>query len=334
MAISAVPSVTGYRVRAARLDDVPMVTAVYRADESAHLGHAEMTEDLVRADWSAPDRDLARDAWVAEAEGGQIVALADVTTTDGIRIWGGAVVHPEHTGRGLGSALLARTEARARELAARAPDGVRSTLTVHVSANNAPAHALVEGRGYTLTRRFWEMGIDLTQRASAEQAVLPPGMRIRTLVPGQDDRATFDAQEEAFSDHWGHTPGDYDEWRYWVFENAWSDPSLLFLAVEGDEIAGIALCSFLLGPDKGHVHTLGVRRQWRKRGVGRALLLHAFDVLGQRGAKLVTLGVDSQSLTGATRLYEGVGMCVRDESDRFEIELRPGRDVTTQTLEV
>lgn len=332
MVVSNVNILNGYQVRAASLDDTAAVTSVYRADELAFAGRAEMTEDLVRADWSSPDRDLARDAWVVEDPTGQIIAVADLNTTDGIRVWGGAVVHPDYLERCLGSALLVRVEARARELAEKAPDGVRSTLAVHIAAKNDAGHALVERRGYALTRRFWEMGIDLTERAREEPPALPAGMRIRTFVPGQDDRAVFDAQEEAFADHWGHTPGNYDEWRYWLLEHTWSDPSLLFLAVDGDEIAGIALCSFLFGRENGHVHTLGVRRAWRKRGVGRALLLHAFDILGERGAKLVTLGVDSQSLTGATRLYESVGMRVLSGADRFELELRPGRDITTQTL--
>lgn len=332
MAISEARTLNNYLIRAASLGDVSAATAVYRADELAHSGRAEMTEDLVRGDWSSPRHDLERDAWVAEAADGVLVAVADVSSDDGIRVWGGAAVHPEHIGQGLGSALLSRVEARARELAEKAPEGVRSSLSVHIAANNPAGHRLVERRGYTLTRRFWEMGIDLLGRAHTPAEDVPPGLHIRTLVPGQDDRAVFDAQEEAFADHWGHTPGDYADWRYWVLENTWSDPSLLFLAVEGDEIAGIALCSFMLGPETGHVHTLGVRRAWRKRGVGRALLLHAFDVFADRGARQVTLGVDSQSLTGATRLYEGAGMRAIDAADRYELELRAGRDVTTRAL--
>lgn len=326
--------VDDYRIRSASLADAAAATEVYRADEVAFSGRATMTAELVRADWSTPGRELSRDAWVAETHENQIVAVADVATQDdGVRIWGGAVVHPEHLGHGLGGALLGLVEARAREFAELAPEGVRSTLLLNINPRNSEARTLVEARGYTFTRRFWQMSVELKQY-TPENADLPEGVSIRTLVPGQDDRATFEAVEEAFADHWGHTPSNYDQWRHWVLEGEWSDASLIFLATEGPRIVGVAICSQILGPEIGYVNTLGVLRPWRRGGLGRALLLRAFDEFARRGAHEVSLGVDSESLTGATRLYESVGMRVVDEADRYELELRPGRDVSTQTLAV
>lgn len=330
---SVVPD--GYFIRSATLDDVEAVTEVYRADEEHYAGYATMTAELVRGDWTTPDRDLSRDAWVAETHDGRIVAVADIGGSDGIRLWGGAVVHPAYTGHGLATALQTLVEARARELAQRAPEGVRSSFAAHISPHNNAARTFLEGRGYTYTRSFWEMGIDLEGREFLSP-VLPPSLRIRTLIPGQDDRAAFEATEEAFADHWGHTPGNYTDWRHWVLENDWSDPSLLFLTVEGtgagEQIAGVALCSRMFGPETGYVNTLGVRRPWRHLGVGRALMLHAFAEFARRGAREVTLGVDAQSLTGATRLYESVGMSVRSQADRYELEVRAGRDIGTREL--
>jgi len=84
--------------------------------------------------------------------------------------------------------------------------------------------------------------------------------------------------------------------------------------------------------DLGYVHTLGVLRPWRRRGIALALLHHAFGELQRRGKKRVGLGVDAASLTGATRLYERAGMRPVRQSDLYEKELRPGRDLTTQGL--
>ena len=78
---------------------------------------------------------------------------------------------------------------------------------------------------------------------------------------------------------------------------------------------------------------LGVRRPWRRRGIALALLHHAFGELYRRGKHRVVLGVDSQSLTGALRLYERAGMHVQLQYDNYELELRPGTDLSTQTLE-
>src|SRR6266540_2882605 len=122
-------------------------------------------------------------------------------------------------------------------------------------------------------------------------------------------------------------------WRYF-WEKEGFDPTLLFIAMDGDEIAGINLClprSFE-DPDLGWVGTLGVRREWRKRGIGLALLRHSFNEFYRRGKRKVGLGVDAQNLTGALHLYEGAGMHVHQAFDQYEKELRPGLEISTQSL--
>jgi ribosomal protein S18 acetylase RimI-like enzyme len=66
------------------------------------------------------------------------------------------------------------------------------------------------------------------------------------------------------------------------------------------------------------VRLLGVRRPWRRRGLGRALLLHAFGEFRRRGFSRSALGVDAESLTGANRLYERAGMHVAARFDIYE----------------
>ncbi len=80
------------------------------------------------------------------------------------------------------------------------------------------------------------------------------------------------------------------------------------------------------------VETLGVRRAWRDCGLGKALLLHAFGAFHRRGKHAVRLYVDSQNLTGATRLYERAGMHVERELVDYEKELRPGIELARQSL--
>jgi ribosomal protein S18 acetylase RimI-like enzyme len=79
----------------------------------------------------------------------------------------------------------------------------------------------------------------------------------------------------------------------------------------------------------GWVEILGVRKLWRRRGLGLALLLHSFHALRQNGALRAGLGVDSGSLTGATRLYKRAGMSVSREIALYELELRPREELGT-----
>ena len=76
----------------------------------------------------------------------------------------------------------------------------------------------------------------------------------------------------------------------------------------------------------GWIRTLGVRPPWRKRGLGEALLLHSFGEFYKRGTKTIGLGVDAQNPTGATRLYQKVGMVAVSEFVTYEKGLRSGRE--------
>lgn len=101
--------------------------------------------------------------------------------------------------------------------------------------------------------------------------------------------------------------------------------------MDGDEIAGVALCA----DEKesgGWVHSLGIRRAWRRRGLALTLLQHAFADFVNRGIYKVFLGVDAQSLTGATRLYERAGMRVMLRSIHYEKELRGGRELSVEVF--
>jgi ribosomal protein S18 acetylase RimI-like enzyme len=97
------------------------------------------------------------------------------------------------------------------------------------------------------------------------------------------------------------------------------DPTLWFVAEDGGAIAGICLCQERKGrPDVGWVDSLGVRKPWRRRGLGLAFLRHAFAELGRRGYPRAGLGVDGENTTGAVRLYERAGMHVARRSDTYQ----------------
>jgi mycothiol synthase len=174
--------------------------------------------------------------------------------------------------------------------------------------------------GFEIIRHSFQMRIELDARPAA--AVFPEGIEVRPMREGEEERIHA-AHMSAFADHWEFHEQTFEEWRRWHRDRESFDAELWFLALAGDEIAGLALCAqaFTGEPDFGWVELLGVRPAWRRRGLGEALLRHGFRELYARGFTRIGLGVDADNTTGAVRLYERVGMHQVRRNDTWE--LRP-----------
>ncbi len=313
-------------VRAPTMYDLEAVTDLIAACDVAEWGEPEFTLEDMRADWRSPEIDLETDAWVVLAPEGRPVGYAAVFNRENVRFYADVFVHPEHCGRGIGTHLAQLSEARARQLEPEASPETRVNLLNTISSVNEAGRRLLEDEGYTLARHFWRMRIEMDE--------MPPpaewhnGVRIRTFVPDQDDYATFEAMEESFKDHWGYLPWRFDSFKQGLIEREDFDPNMWFLAMDGDKIAGGALCHSY--PNEGWINILGVRHPWRRQGLGLGLLLHSFREFYRHGQRKVSLGVDSQNETGATRLYRRAGMQVVRQFDTYEKELRPGKDPSKQ----
>jgi ribosomal protein S18 acetylase RimI-like enzyme len=184
--------------------------------------------------------------------------------------------------------------------------------------------ALFVAAGYREIRRFQLMRVDFEGVPPA--ANVPAGIRIDQLDPELDVDAAFDAHHEAFADHWGETEETLEEFRHWLIDTPRFDRELSLLARDGPVVAGylFAWLDAEEDPSRGYVAALGTRRLYRGRGIAEALLRHVFRTLLDRGKRGCDLHVDSDSLTGATRLYERVGMTAHPRFATWEKELRPG----------
>lgn len=315
---------SGLRLRRPRITDAEAVAAltyaVCAADGDATV--AASAEEIHHL-WQDPGFDLAADAWVIEAADGKIVGYEELYNRHGFAAFeGDGYVHPDFPNQGIGTALLRAMEQRARELAPQAEPDLQVYLRNGFGTKDQRAVELHQNEGYAPVRYTWRMEIRLDEPPPAP--AWTAGVELRPYDPDGQGRVLHAASEETFKDHWGSVPISYETWQEKTVRRPGFDPSLYFVAWDGDQIAGMSLCR--LKPDgMGWVGTLGVRRPWRKRGLGQALLLHSFGEFHRRGIHTVGLGVDAGSLTGATRLYRRVGMEVAHEYVIYQKTLRPGR---------
>ena len=248
-------------------------------------------------------------------------------------------VHPEFSGLGIDEFLINWAEGKARLAVLRAPEGARVTVQGNSIAPDQKMQKIFESLGYCHNRSGLRMVIDFDQLPAAPE--WPEGITVQSMVRGKDERRVIQAVYDSFTDHWGFVrepfEAYFERWMHFTEHNSDFDPDLWFIGLDGEDVAGISLCNIRAhdDPEMGWVSTLGVCRPWRKRGLGLALLQHSFYELYRRGQRKVGLGVDADSLTGATRLYEKAGM--RSDPAHtylfYEKELRPGVELSTQHVE-
>ena len=333
--VNRVPN--GYTARPASLDDSMAVTDLLNACFVEQVGVPEWDEAELKVDWQSPHFDLDTDTYSIWDQSGKLVAYADVwDEAPHVQLQSMGYVLPEYREHGLGTALECWLEARARQVVPKAPAGARVVLAQSAEFVDQITRDFLDNRGYQVARYYNQMEIDLDDEPMV--AELPAGLHIRTYAGDAELAAVVHAVRDAFRDHWGFVLTPFEdhlkEWRHWTANDPQHDPALWFLVVEGDQIVGTSLCKpkTVSDPEMGWVNSLSVRRPWRRRGLGLALLKHSFRELYRRGQKRVGLGVDADSLTGATGLYEKAGMWLRRKQVYYEKELRPGVVLGTQSL--
>jgi len=288
------------------------------ASEIEEFGEAEgFGLDELEGGWK--QLDLEQDAWVAIAPDGALAGYGYLQDRRHVRLDTEVYVHPAHFGRGIGTTLVRLAEARAREHVTLAPPGTRVVVNNWINALNAGARSLLEREGYTPVRYFFRMEITFSEEPAA--ASWPARITVRNGGVDEDLRPFYETAEEAMADQWGHVPRSYEEWRERRTGSGF-DPSLWLLALDDEVPAGAVMCS--ISNNIGWIDTLMVRRPWRRRGLGFALLTRAFRELYGLGLSRMALTVDAENPTGATRLYERAGMRIGQQYAAYGKELRPG----------
>jgi mycothiol synthase len=290
-------SIRDLAFRAPSMDDAQRTYALIARCDVHDYGEPDTElEDLI-FDWQRID--LARDAWLVATPAGDLVGYGAVIrwrTELKVALY----VDPSWAGRGIEQAILARCEARGQAIAQeRATDLLARTYVAHTNERN---HEIVQAAGFALTKYHFQMGVRLDGPPPAP--TWPAGVSVRTAVPDQDGRAIHRLVETAFARP-GRTATTFEEWTGLMMRADILDPDLWFLAAAGETLVGVCL-SFAY-PDMGWVRQLAVAERWRRRGLGTALLRHAFGVFHGRGYQQAGLAVDGEN-PDAYAFYEQIGM--------------------------
>lgn len=297
---------SSFRLRAATHADADAVVAIVRAMDEAVLGASDYTRVDLDHVWRTLD--LERHAFLV-LDGDEPIAYGEIDDREEPARSDG-YVHGAHFGRGAGTQLVEKMEKTLRERGAmRIRNGVLLA--------DERAQSLFRARGYKEVRRFSQMRIELTEPPPEPR--WPDGLTVTSLAvaDGPDYHAAY---EDAFADHWGHVRRSFEEWRPSHMEGRDFAPELWSVVRDGDRIvAGAELVRERNGV--AWIARLFTVRDWRRRGVAEALLHDAFGKFWREGRRVIGLGVDAQSNTGANRLYERVGMHVHWGAVVFEKDL-------------
>ncbi|MEL7233659.1 MAG: GNAT family N-acetyltransferase [Chloroflexota bacterium] len=328
----------GFTVRAVQMSDLEPVVDMINASAEQE-GHRERRSyDTFRTEWAQPNFDLATQTRLVLSPEGKPVAHIKVyheTDTQPI-LW--HRVHADYHATPVGLYLLQWAERFARDRIHRAPEGTQVALHAASRPNDIATEKRFEALGMEKIRNFYDMRIDMTE--APDVPTMPDGFSIRDYRHPEDLREALRMDIEAFRDHWGFVEPDFEKELAFVKHkydtDTLFDPELCLLAIDDatGKIVGVCLSRIEAweDPTVGYVESLAVLREYRGRGLAGTMLRTVFGRFYAKGKPSVTLGVDADSLTGATRLYERAGMYVYEVHPRWQKILREGVDTMTTNL--
>jgi len=273
---------------------------------------ADTHENMKQAYANLKNCDPNKDIVIIEVNG-EVVGYKRVTwweELDGTRIYGHfGFLKPEWRGKGIGHALFKHSEARLREIAAGHPEGKPHFLDTGTPITNQGLLDILRAEGYEPVRSFYEMvRPDLENLPDVS---MPDGLEIRPVRP-EHYRTIWEAEAEAFRDHWGESPVEEEDYKRWL-EQPLFQPEIWTVAWDGEQVAGI-IRNYInefennyFNRKRGYTENISVRRPWRRRGLARALIARSFQIHKELGMTEAALGVDADNPSGARQLYENMG---------------------------
>lgn len=289
------------RLRAPSLDEAEKAFEVSAARDMADVGTIVHTLKDLLDFWRLSEFDISADARLVEDRAGQVVGYGMVVDDGAF-----GAIRPEAEGRGAGSALLDWIEQRERERG-------RSVHRQAVAAANRAAAAFLPSRGYSLTRSNYRMIRPLTGAVETWEL---EEVTLRLPEPA-DLEAMHAVDARAFADDPGYVPGSVAQFREEHLEAHDVAPELSRVALAEDRLVGFLLVRRRENESVGYVDLLAVDPDHQGKGIGRALLLDAFQSFAAAGLQQAQLGVSSVNAP-ALNLYKSAGMTPRFQHDIYE----------------
>jgi mycothiol synthase len=329
------PDSADYIWRPARREDAPAIQQlmldIEAVDQRGHAGSLEERE----SEFDNPSLNPMTDTLLALTPQGQVAALAWVIAPPvGVQEYIAYLrgeVHPRHRRRGLGDFILTWMEARGREVLATRPDNIPCFLRTSTADFLDDRIALYEQHGFKPVRYFYRMRRDLSQ--PIPEMPPPQGIRLAPWDPELDSQ-TMETSNLAFRDHWGAIPYNEEAWHLLVTQQPVFRPDLTFLALTtgngfANPVAGYSICRLdgedneIEGLKEGWIQELGVRQDWRRRGIATALLCAGMRAMKASGLEYTGLGVDTENTSGAVHIYESLGFKSVQRGITFSKPLEP-----------
>jgi mycothiol synthase len=272
------------------------------ANYYTHLTNCDPYQDMIFAEVAGEVVGYSRVAWNLNDEGEWLAFHL-------------GFLLPDYRRKGIGSAMLCFNEERLKHISLRLLDegSLQFSTPTFYEAYSDEGEV---GKAILLTRNNYEpvryeFSMERSLGDPVEVSPMPVGLEVRSVMP-EHYRAIWEASNEAFRDHWGHVEETEADFQRWQNEPTFN-PNLWKVAWDGEQVAGMVL-NFLDEAEneeykrkRGYTEGISVRRPWRRRGLARALLTRSLKMFQDMGMTEAALGVDTQNLSGALRLYESVG---------------------------
>lgn len=287
-----------------------------------------MGVDEVREDVGPPMTDLATDTLGAFDGSALVGAIWNQHLPSEVaqqRCYVSGTVHPKYRGRGIGCELMTWGTARGDALLDSGTDELGRFVRAQALDGVHDAHRLMHRFGLTPVRYFDELVITLD-----EIGPIPDVAEI-SIIPWPTERSAEirEVKNASFESHWGSAPASEEVWRQ-TSTGFGARTDLSFVAVDRHNAIVALLLSYryeaddaVLGYAQGHIDKVGTLSEWRGRGIASALILTALHRYREIGLTHAALDVDSDSPTGANRLYSAIGFVPHSRTITFERAARP-----------
>jgi ribosomal protein S18 acetylase RimI-like enzyme len=276
-------------------------------NQYSHLNNSDPYKDMIFAEVNAETVAYSRVEWWQEEDPNDRIYTHFV------------LIAPEWREKGIEQAMIQWCEKRLLEIAEGHPQDSKRVFRTYSSAVKSPFNKILESLGYEVERYFIEMSRSLDVIPNVE---LPTGIEVRA-VKEQDERKVWDANVEAFRDHWGFSPPTEKDYVGFKKSKYWQ-PNLWQVAWDGDQVVS-SVMNYIdddhnekFNRKRGWTENISTRREWRRRGIAKALIVRSMHMHKDKGMTEVALGVDTQNPSGALKLYESLGY----EKDKTHMTFR------------